>query len=153
MKLKTILNAASIYQYSLLSLLVVGLLLLNSTKSFAQEIKFESKTIDYGSLEKGADGIRQFTFTNVGKAPLIIDTAVGSCGCTVPIWPKEPILPGESAEVKVKYDTRRVGSFTKYITLTTNDIKTKNTRLSIMGTIVAEAEATPTKENTVFNNN
>lgn len=145
-------QTSSIYQYSLLALLTISFLLITSTTSMAQEIKFESTKIDYGSVEKNANGIRHFTFTNVGEAPLVIDTAIGSCGCTVPTWPKEPILPGESAKLKVKYDTKRVGSFTKYITLTTNDIKNTRTRLSIIGTIAAEAEATPAKGNTVFSN-
>ena len=84
------------------------------------QIEFESETIDYGTIEHNSDGVRQFRFTNTGTEPLVIKSAKGSCGCTVPTWPKEPINPGESGEIEVKYATNRVGSFRKTVTLTTN---------------------------------
>ena len=59
-------------------------------------------------------------FTNTGKEPLIIEKAKGSCGCTVPEWPKEPIAPGETAVIKINYDEKRVGPYTKSITITSN---------------------------------
>lgn len=86
----------------------------------APEITFEEEVIDYGTIEKGSDGAREFVFTNTGKEPLIITRAVGSCGCTVPTWPKEPIAPGEKGVMKVKYDTQRVGAFNKSVTVTSN---------------------------------
>ena len=86
----------------------------------APEITFESETIDYGKIEQGADGVREFKFTNTGKSPLIISNARGSCGCTVPTWPKEPIKPGESSVIKVKYDTKRSGPINKSVTITSN---------------------------------
>ncbi|MCS6929939.1 MAG: DUF1573 domain-containing protein [Saprospiraceae bacterium] len=82
---------------------------------------FETTTIDYGTIPKGADGLRKFKFTNTGNEPLIIKSAKGSCGCTVPTYPKEPIMPGESAYIEVRYDTNRVGEFTKTVTITTNE--------------------------------
>ena len=130
-------------------LLIVALFFISNSIATAQEIQFESNKIDYGTLEQGADGVRVFKFTNVGTAPLIIQDAKRSCGCTVPTWPKEPILPGASSEIKVKYDTNRIGVFSKTVTLTTNDINNTTTRLSIAGTIVAKS-ATPAKEKTVF---
>lgn len=86
-------------------------------------IDFESKVVDYGVIDNKADGARKFVFKNNGTEPLIIKNAKGSCGCTVPTWPREPIAPGESGEIGVKYDTKRVGKFTKTITLTTNASK------------------------------
>lgn len=83
-------------------------------------MKFESTVVDYGTIEQHADPYRAFAFTNEGNAPLVITSAKGSCGCTVPEYPKEPIMPGEDAEVKVRYATDRIGKFTKSITLTTN---------------------------------
>jgi len=83
-------------------------------------IDFESKVVDYGILEHNANGEREFVFTNNGTEPLIIKNAKGSCGCTVPTWPREPIMPGETSKIGVKYATNRVGKFTKTITLTTN---------------------------------
>lgn len=86
-------------------------------------IDFESKVVDYGLIENKSDGARKFVFTNNGTEPLIIKNAKGSCGCTVPTWPRDPIAPGTTAEIGVKYDTKRTGKFTKTITLTTNASK------------------------------
>lgn len=86
----------------------------------APQISFEKETIDYGTIEKGANGQREFKFSNTGKEPLIITNAKGSCGCTVPSWPKQPIAPGEEGVIKVKYDTKRVGPINKSVTVHTN---------------------------------
>jgi hypothetical protein len=86
----------------------------------APVMKFEHDTIDYGTIPHNADGYRSFKFTNAGKEPLIIKDAHGSCGCTVPTAPKEPIQPGQQSEVKVHYATDRVGMFIKNVTLTSN---------------------------------
>lgn len=82
--------------------------------------EFDRDVIDYGEIEKNSNGVRKFTFTNVGDEPLVIKSADGSCGCTVPTKPEKPIQPGESSFIKVKYATNRVGSFSKSVTLTTN---------------------------------
>ena len=95
-------------------------------------------TMDYGTIDKGADPIRKFKFTNTGNEPLIIKTAKGSCGCTVPTYPKEPIMPGESNVIEVRYDTQRVGMFTKTVTLTTNETTDTHT-LTIKGEVKAPA--------------
>ena len=105
----------------------------------APEITFEKMTIDYGKIEKGADGNREFVFTNTGKEPLIISNCKGSCGCTVPSWPKQPIAPGESASIKVKYDTQRVGGINKTVSVTSN-AKTPKVTLRIRGTVKAPAK-------------
>lgn len=86
----------------------------------APVMKFERDTIDYGTIPHNSDGYRSFKFVNVGKEPLIIKEAHGSCGCTVPTAPKEPIQPGQSSEVKVHYATDRIGPFLKTVTLTSN---------------------------------
>ena len=104
------------------------------------QMKFETPVIDYGTIEHKADGQREFVFTNTGDAPLIISNARGSCGCTVPTWPKEPIAPGATGKIGVKYDTNRIGKFTKTITLTTNTVQ-KNKILTIKGEILKPAEA------------
>ena len=85
------------------------------------KIEFESETIDYGTIENNADGNREFKFKNTGNAPLVITTAKGSCGCTVPTWPKEPIKPGDSGDIEVSFDTAgKSNRQNKTITLTTN---------------------------------
>lgn len=104
---------------------------------------FENETIDYGTIEQGADGKREFVLTNNGTQPLIISNAQGSCGCTVPTFPKEPILPGKSAVIGVKYDTNRVGPFTKTVTITSNATAGASKVLTIKGTINAKPAETP----------
>ena len=97
------------------------LLLLCVTLSInSQEFKFEQETIDYGKIIKGSEGERTFVFTNVGDAPLIIQSIKSSCGCTVPKKPENPIMPGEKGEIKVSYDTKRIGGFSKQITILSN---------------------------------
>jgi hypothetical protein len=86
----------------------------------AQEFKFENETIDYGKIIKASNGERTFRFTNIGLAPLIISRVQSSCGCTIPKKPETPIMPGEKGEIKVSYDTKRVGQFNKQITIFSN---------------------------------
>lgn len=82
--------------------------------------EFETETIDYGTINKGDDGNRTFSFVNNGNAPIIITKIKSSCGCTVPTYSKEPILPGEKGEIKVRYATTRIGTFSKTITVLSN---------------------------------
>ena len=82
---------------------------------------FEKTEIDYGTIAQGADPLRRFKFKNTGTEPLIIKDARGSCGCTVPSYKKEPIAPGESSEIEVRYDTQRIGDISKSVTITTNE--------------------------------
>lgn len=103
---------------------IAALLTLFVAATFAQNgpvAKFTSTEANYGTIEKGANPLRTFEFKNTGNEPLIIKNAKGSCGCTVPTYPKEPIMPGQTSKIEVRYDTQRVGPFTKTITLTTNE--------------------------------
>lgn len=99
---------------------------------------FENETIDYGIIEQNADGQREFALVNNGNKPLIITNAQGSCGCTVPDAPKGEIAPGAKAVIKVKYDTNRVGVFTKTVTVTSNASTTPKV-LTIKGEVKAAA--------------
>jgi hypothetical protein len=111
----------------------------------APDIQFTSETVDYGTIEHNSDGNREFKFTNKGKSPLIITNCKGSCGCTVPTWPKEPIAPGATASIKVKYATDRVGPFTKTVTVTSN-AKTPTKVLKITGKVLADPNAQPQED-------
>jgi hypothetical protein len=104
-------------------------------------INFQTETIDYGTIEHKADGSREFVFTNNGTEPLLIMNAQGSCGCTVPTWPREPIAPGAKAVIGVKYDTNRPGPFTKTITLTSNSTTSPSKLLTIKGNVKPAAAA------------
>ncbi len=123
-------------------------------KSSGAVMTFEVVEIDYGTIDQGSDPLRIFKFTNTGTEPLIIKTAKGSCGCTVPTWPKEPIMPGESNKIEVRYDTQRVGPFSKRVTIETNeDIGTR--ALSIKGEVrkTTPDEPVPTVKPNVLQGN
>jgi hypothetical protein len=132
--------------------LLAGLSSMNSLKAQqmhndpnAPVIAFEKDTIDYGTVAYASDGTRYFTFKNTGKEPLIISEAHGSCGCTIPTAPKEPIQPGQTAQIKVHYDTQRAGqSFFKTVTITSNASDAIKT-VYIKGTVLAEATQTTLK--------
>lgn len=102
---------------TIFTLLFIGFI---SFATSAQEFKFETESINYGKINKGSNGERVFEFTNVGDKPLIIKDIKSSCGCTIPKKPEKPIMPGEKGEIKVSYDTRRVGGFSKSITIFSN---------------------------------
>lgn len=87
-------------------------------------IEFANLEHDYGTITQGADGNCEFVFTNTGTQPLTLENVRSSCGCTVPNWPKEPIAPGQTGVIKVKYDTQRVGPISKTITVTSNGSET-----------------------------
>ncbi len=99
-------------------------------------IKFVKLEHDYGTIEQNADGSCEFKFTNEGKEPLILSNVRSSCGCTVPTWPRQPILPGQSDVIQVKYDTKRVGLISKTITVYSN-AKEAQVTLKIMGNVLA----------------
>jgi hypothetical protein len=86
----------------------------------APVFEFVTDVIDYGTIDLNADGLRVFQFKNVGKSPLVIERVQSSCGCTVPKKPTEPIMPGASGEIEVKYATNRPGGFSKTITVFSN---------------------------------
>ena len=102
-------------------LIVVALIsLVGYTASAQAKISFKNETVDYGKIVKGSDGVRVFEFTNTGDAELVITNVKSSCGCTVPKKPEEPIAPGASGSIEVKYDTNRVGPIRKTVTVYSN---------------------------------
>lgn len=102
-------------------------------KNDGPKLTFKTVIIDYGIIEKNADPLRKFSFKNTGDEPLLIINAKGSCGCTVPQYPTEAISPGQSSEIEVRYDTKRVGVFKKTITVTSNS--EESIILTIMGEV------------------
>lgn len=108
-------------------------------------ITFESLVVDYGVIERHSEPLRIAKFTNTGTEPLIIKNARGSCGCTVPVWPKEPIMPGEEANIEIRYATNREGKFSKTVTLTTNMVGDPVV-LTVKGEVLKEKEGVPTAE-------
>lgn len=92
----------------------------SESKNVSGILSFDSETIDYGTIQQNADGVRIFKFTNTGEAPIVINNVKTSCGCTVPTYPKTAVLPGETSEISVKYATNRIGAFKKTITVISN---------------------------------
>jgi hypothetical protein len=99
-------------------------------------IKFESESHDFGKIAQGDKVTYQFSFANVGKAPLIISNAVASCGCTTPEWPKGPINPGQGGAIKVTFNSAgKVGLQDKLITITANTNPAQN-MVHLVGEVV-----------------
>ena len=108
-------------------------------------ISFKESAYDFGEVMDGEKVEHIYAFTNTGDEPLVISNAKGSCGCTVPNWPKEPIAPGDTGEILVRFDTKgkgRVGgaSQTKTVTITANT-NPPDTRITIRGKVNKEEAA------------
>ncbi len=99
-------------------------------------IQFESTSFDFGEIQEGELVKHVFKFTNIGDKPLIITNAQGSCGCTVPFYPKVPIMPGESSEVEIVFNSSgRVGAQMKQATISANTSPNISV-LKIRGTVI-----------------
>ncbi len=110
------------------------------------QISFKTTLHDYGEIYVGANGTYKFEFTNTGNEPLILSKPRSSCGCTVPSWPKEPILPGESNKIKVTYNTSHIGTFNKTVTVYSNAKNKSAVVLRIKGKVNPKpAEKLPEK--------
>ncbi len=108
-------------------------------------IKFDKNVHDYGTIYQNADGKSEFSFSNVGDEPLVLSSVRSSCGCTIPQWPKEPILPGQSGVIVVTYDTKRIGTISKQIVVLSNATESQIT-LNIKGNVLQKPdEVIPTK--------
>ena len=133
------------------ALLIAPLFLLNGIQAQdSARISFDKKVHDYGTIHQNDNGECEFTFTNTGKVPLVLTNVYSSCGCTVPSWPKEPTMPGKSNVIKVKYNTSRLGSINKTITVESNAAN-GTVRLSIKGNVLSRpAETLPEKEDNMM---
>jgi len=127
-------------------MLLAGATTISTSTVTAQEvsngaqISFVKETHDYGTIKNGANGTCTFEFKNTGNAPLILSNAKGSCGCTVPTWPKEPIAPGATGVISVKYDTKRQGAINKSVTITSNATNEPNKVIRIKGNVLPAPE-------------
>ena len=106
---------------------------------------FAEPTHDFGEIMDGDKVEHVFTFTNSGSEPLVISNAKGSCGCTVPDWPKDPIKPGDTGEIKVVYNSKNKGKVggkneNKTVTITANT-NPPETRVFIKGIVDKEETA------------
>ena len=121
----------------LLSLMMIMSISISSAQTKNADIKFDTTLQNLGEFSvKEPVVTTEFTFTNIGSAPLVIHQVVASCGCTVPEYSKEPILPGKKGKIKVTYNgsDKPIGYFKKSIIVRTN-AKTPTSRLFIEGTM------------------
>ena len=109
---------------------------------------FEKVVHDYGDVPYNGNGECEFRFTNTGTEPLLVQKPKSSCGCTIPSWPNEPILPGESEVIKVTYRTNRAGNINKTVTVTSNAVKNSTVVLRIKGRVLEQpSEVLPANNN------
>ena len=123
----------------LFSIIVFAFIALNMNAQDTTEgavMTFEKETIKYGTIKKGDDGTRVFKFENTGTTPLKITNVKATCGCTVPTFPKNDIMPGEKGEISIKYDTSKIGRFSKSVSVFTNTSR-KRIPLRVAGNVVA----------------
>jgi hypothetical protein len=109
-----------------------------TAKNSGAAIKFETSGHDFGTIPFKGDGTYEFVFKNTGKEPLLLTNVRSSCGCTIPEWPKDPINKGEKGKIKVRYDTRVTGTFSKSISVFSNA-----TAKPIILTIKGKVEESP----------
>lgn len=114
-------------------------------------IQFEQTDFDFGTAKEGEKVKHTYKFKNTGNEPLIISSAKGSCGCTVPKWPSEPIAPGATGQIDVEFDSKgKPGKQTKRVTVTANTVPAQ-TLLNISGMVEKDPNspdpkaATPSK--------
>ncbi len=106
-------------------------------------ITMDKDVHDYGDVTFGGDGSCQFKVTNTGTEPLIISNCKGSCGCTVPKCDSNPVLPGESSIITVKYDTKRPGPINKSVTVNSNAVNEPVKVVRIKGTVGPDPNSAP----------
>ena len=121
----------------ILSILAIQLLttLQAQTKKEAK-IEFSQIVYNYDTIDQGSNGECIFTYKNTGNAPLVISSASSSCGCTTPQVSKEPIMPGKTGTITVKYNTSLLGSFRKTIVVNSNAKNANKSVLTIKGVVV-----------------
>ncbi|MCU0348427.1 MAG: DUF1573 domain-containing protein [Saprospiraceae bacterium] len=126
--------------FFIFSFLAFGTMAAIAQHTYGPVMTFEKTTHDFGTIDKNANGLHKFKFTNSGNEPLIIKSGKAGSGVKV-AYPNEPIMPGESSVIEATYDTNRVGPFSKWISLTTNEIPDTHSL-----TVKGEVKAPPTQE-------
>lgn len=128
----------------LLSLVFVSIISLGAfaQKTNGAKFTFTEETHDFGNVKEGPEATYDFVFKNTGNEPLIIQTCSASCGCTIPEWTKDPIMPGKSGKISVRYTTTgHPGSFNKIVYIQSNAISEKERyELVIKGVVIPEAK-------------
>ena len=99
-------------------------------------VQFKIDAWDFGDIPQGIPVTHVFEYSNIGKEPLIVSQATASCGCTTPVWTKEPVLSGKTGTVSVTFNAAHEGSFTKTVTVLSNS--SNPAYLTIKGNVIAK---------------
>lgn len=117
-----------------------GTLVADAATAGPATVRFDGQTFDFGRVVAGEMVRHTYAFTNTGNTPLIIQNASASCGCTVPVWPKEPIAPGQTGEIKVEFNSAgREGQQSKTVTIVANTDPSQM-QLLLTGEVLSEAQ-------------
>jgi len=112
----------------------------NAQTTPGPKLTYATSVVDYGEVEYAGNGERTWKFRNDGNQPLMITHAKGSCGCTIPEYPKEPIMPGQEGLIRIKYDTKRSGPIARTVSLTTNEPEGSNMHeIQVKGNVKPDA--------------
>ena len=126
-------------QFLTACMMVFGFIAMTSAQDLTSgpSISIDKDVHDYGTISQGADGGCEFTVTNAGTDQLIISRCKGSCGCTVPKCDKDPVMPGATSVISVRYDTKRIGPINKSVTITSNATNEPTKVIRIKGKVEA----------------
>lgn len=102
--------------------------------------KFDRFSHDFGEIQRGEEATAVFSLVNQGLAPLVVENITASCGCTIAEWNKEPLMPQDTMQIKVSYNSNIVGAIKRSVVVKTNDIKRTRILLTITGNVVKEEE-------------
>lgn len=135
-------------QNTIFAIAVVAMVLLPALASAQSDVvadneryaiaKFDKLSHDFGEIERGTEAVAIFTITNQGQAPLVVENVKVSCGCTIVKWNSEPVMPQDTIQIKVSYNSNIVGEIRRSVVVKTNDHKQKRTLLLITGDVKDE---------------
>ncbi len=111
--------------------LIISVQLFSQGKRTEPEMMFKDTLHNFGTIWYQTEAVFEFTFKNTGKSPLIIEKVHSSCGCTVPEWGKEPVLPKQKGVIRVEYDSNKIGQFQKTVKIYSNAVNSPVTLLII----------------------
>lgn len=117
----------------------------STDETWTPTIKFTQSSHDFGTIAEGPKVYHEFTFTNTGREPVVVQVAKAGCGCTTPEWSKAPVAPGKTGTIKVGFDSQgRPGVFKKEVDVTfaagMNNEKTGTVQLTIKGDVKAQSK-------------
>ncbi len=102
--------------------------------------KFDRLSHDFGEIQKGEEAMAVFMLVNQGAAPLVVENITASCGCTIAHWDQTPLMPQDTTQIKVSYNSNIVGEIKRSLVVKTNDKRQKRIRLTITGNVVSDEE-------------